>query len=249
MIKEERLQVILEHVNQDQRVLLTELSNRLKVSEDTVRRDIKTLSDRGLLKAVRGGAVAHAPIPHHFRAREKHNVVSKKIIAEKALQYLKNNQVVIFDGGTSTLAVAQRIPHDLKLTVITNSFPTASVLEDHPSVEVIFAGGRLHKTSFTTVGYEAIQTFKNIRADLCLSGICSIHPSIGLTTRDYEEAQVKKVMIDVSMQTIALTAMEKINTADPYYICPVTELNMLITDVAPDHEQLLVYKEAGITII
>lgn len=249
MIKEERLQLILDQVSRDQRVLLTQLSEHLNVSEDTVRRDIKALSDQGLLKAVRGGAIAHSPIPHHYRAREKHDIASKKVIAAKALRFLKEGQVVIFDGGTSTLAVAESIPHDMKLTVVTNSFPVASVLEDHPSVEVIFAGGRLFKSSFTTIGVETVAAFKNIRADLCLLGVCSIHPAIGLTTKDYEEAQIKKTMLEMSKQTIALSTMEKVNTADPYYISPVTELDAIITDVSPDDEKLMVYKQAGITII
>ncbi|WP_184541863.1 DeoR/GlpR family DNA-binding transcription regulator [Mucilaginibacter sp. FT3.2] len=249
MIREERLQIILDHVSKDQRVLLTELSEHLNVSEDTIRRDIKVLADQNLLTAVRGGAVAHSPIPHHFRAREKHDVASKNVIASKALSFLKEGQVVLFDGGTSTLAVAKSIPLDLKITVVTNSFPVANALEDHPAVEVIFAGGRLYKSSFTTVGHETIQAFRNIRADLCLFGVCSIHPTIGLTTRDYEEAEIKKIMISVSKQTIALSTIEKINTADSYYICPVTELDTIITDVSPTDEQLLIYKEAGITII
>lgn len=249
MVREERLQIILDHVSKDNKVMLTELSEKLNVSEDTVRRDIKVLADQKLLTAVRGGAVAHSPIPHHYRAREKHDVASKKVIASKVLSFLKDGQVVLFDGGTSTLAVAQSLPDDLRITVVTNSFPVASALEDHPTVEVIFAGGRLYKSSFTTIGHETINAFRNIRADLCIFGICSIHPTIGITTRDYEEAELKKTMIEVSKEIIALSTLEKINTADPYYIGPVTELDTIITDVSPGDEQLSAYREAGINII
>src|SRR4051812_14216686 len=106
MLKEERLQMILSRLQQDQRVLLPTLSEELKVSEDTVRRDIRELSSQGLLKMVRGGAVPHSPGPQHFKDRIHFASSDKKIIAEKALSLLQDKQVVIFDGGTSALAVA-----------------------------------------------------------------------------------------------------------------------------------------------
>lgn len=249
MIKEERLRLILEILSNDQKVLLSTLSEKLNVSADTIRRDIKSLSDQGLLKAVRGGAVPHSSVPRHFRAREHYDTASKQLIASKALPFLKAGQVVLFDGGTSTLALAALIPADMKITVITHSFPIANILEDHPSVELIFAGGRLNKTSFTAMGQDTIRAFRNIRADLCFLGICSIHPLLGITTKDYEEAALKKTMVDMSKQTIALSTSEKIDKADNYYICAVTEIDSVITDKLPAADSLAAYKEVGLTII
>lgn len=246
MIKEERLNLILEHLTKDRKVLLSELSALLNVSEDTVRRDIKSLSERGLLKAVRGGAVPHSTGPRHFRAREHYATTSKSIIAKKALPFLENNQVILFDGGTSTLAVAAAIPADRQLTVVTNSFPIVSVLEDHPKVELIFAGGRLDKDTFTAMGTDTHQTFRKIRADICFFGICSIHPTLGVTTVDYEEAAIKKTMVEMSKRTIALSTMEKINKADPYYICPTTDIDTIITDGDPGQIDLAPFQDSGV---
>lgn len=248
MIKDERLNQILAHISNKGSVSLTDLSTLLNVSEDTIRRDIKTLSDQGLLKAVRGGAVAHTPIPHHYRAREKHDMAQKKIVASKALQFIKDGQVLFLDGGTSIQALAELIPHDMNVTVITHSFPVVSVLEDHPSAEVIFAGGRLSKLAFTTTGYETIQTFRNFRADLCLISVCSLHPTIGLTTVHHEEAQVKRMMMEMAGQTIALSTIEKLNTAEAYYINPATAVDTIVTEINPNDERLRVYKEAGIAV-
>src|ERR1700733_7921288 len=106
MLKEERLRWILNRLEQDKKVLLFTLSEELSVSEDTVRRDIRELSDQGLLKMVRGGAVPHAPGPKHFTDRIHIANKDKQAIAHKAISLLRDGQVVIFDGGTSTLAVA-----------------------------------------------------------------------------------------------------------------------------------------------
>ncbi|ELR71571.1 transcriptional regulator, DeoR family [Fulvivirga imtechensis AK7] len=248
MLKEERFQFILSRLGADSKVLLSQLSEELGVSTDTIRRDIKELDDQGLLRAVRGGAVPHSPIPHHFKDRMNYNQESKMIIARKALQKLKNDQVVIFDAGTSALAVASILPEDLSITVVTNSFPIVTILEDHKNVEVLFAGGRLFKQSFVTTGHDTLRFFQNIKADLCFLGICSIHPSLGVTTPDYEESEVKKVIVNSSQQIVALSSIEKLETVEPYYICPATQINTIITN-QPDAPKLKPYIKEGIEIL
>ena len=249
MLKEERFHIILNQLGQDQKVHLAGLSSLLNVSEDTVRRDIKELADQGLLKSVRGGAVPHSPGPHHFKDRMEYGNEQKKIIADKALKLLENDQVVIFDGGTSTMLIAQALPKDIRLTVVTNSFPIANILEEHEQVEVLFAGGRLMKKSFVTVGNGTIQFLKKFRADICFLGICSIHPEFGVTGPDYEESEVKKAMIDSSREIVALSTIEKLGTAEAFYVCPTNQLTTIITDQPDNLEEFDVYKNIGIKMI
>jgi DeoR/GlpR family transcriptional regulator of sugar metabolism len=249
MIKAERQQLIIEHISKDQKVLLGDLSALLNVSEDTIRRDIKELSDQGLVKAVRGGAISHSPIPLHFRDREHYDVSHKQIIAEKALNFIKDGQVVLFDSGTSALAVATHLPKERKITAVTNSFPVAAVLEDHPNAEVIFIGGRLNKTAFSTSGHEAIRALSGIRADICFLGICSIDIDLGLTGIDYEDSQVKRTMVERSKWVIALSTLEKIGTAEHYQICNSDEIDTIITDIDPGHPELAAFLKAGIEIV
>lgn len=248
MLKEERLQKILDLLEVEKRVTLPSLSLELSVSEDTVRRDIRELSERGLLQMVRGGAVPHPPGPKRFHDRINFASADKQLIAEKALGLFENGQVVIFDGGTSTLAVASILPPELKITVVTNSFPIANALATHPNSQVLFAGGRMYNASIVTVGAEANRFFDNIRADLCFMGVCSIHLALGLTNDSYEECEVKKSMIAHSKKIVALTTMEKIDTAEAYYICPSSALHTIITP-APDEAKLEPFRAAGIRVI
>lgn len=248
MVKEERLQLILEHLTRDSRVQLGEMSRLLNVSEDTVRRDIKELDIQGLLKAVRGGAIANSTIPQHYRDREKFDISLKKHIAEKAIPFIKAGQTIFMDGGTSVLAVAQMLPKDLKVTVVTNSFPVADVLEDHPSAEVIFAGGRLYKTAFTTIGQQAIDTVRNVRANIYFFGVSSIH-TIGLTARSYEDSLVKRAMVENSTQIIALSTLQKIDTAEAFFVCPITKVDILVTEAEPNDEKLQPYRDLGLNVV
>lgn len=249
MKKEERQNVILEYLSKEHRVTLIELSEYLNVSEDTVRRDVKELSDQGLLKAVRGGAVAPSPIPLHYRNREKHDLENKKIIAEKAISFLKDGQVVFIDGGTTSVALVASFPYDLKITIITNSFPVAALVEDLPNIELIFAGGKMCKTSFATSSIETIDFFRNFRADVCILGVCSIHHERGITGIMYDDSQIKKNMIQNSNFVIALSSIEKVGTAEAYFVCPIKNINVLVTNNDPEDELLKPYKDAGITIV
>jgi DeoR/GlpR family transcriptional regulator of sugar metabolism len=249
MLKEERFRLILNKLSEDQKVTLKTLSKELKVSEDTVRRDLKELTDQGLLKAVRGGAVPHSPTPHHFSDRLHYKSDVKKIIAEKAVGLLDNGQVVVFDGGTTALAIANILPRDLQITVVTNSFPIVNALEAHPTIEVLFAGGRLYKSAFASIGHDTIRFFKNVRADIYFMGICSIHPTIGVTTINYEESEVKKAIVEVSKQVVALTPHERINTAEAFFICPSSAVDTIITDEEGKGITEQSFKDSGITVI
>src|ERR1041384_2654262 len=145
MLKEERFRYILAKISEDQKVTLKSLSDDLRVSDYTIRRDLKELTDRGLLKAVRGGALPHSPTPHHFMDRLSYKVDEKKVIADKAVKLLRDGQVVALDSGTTAMTIASMIPVDMKITVVTNSFPVVNVLQSHTNTEVLFAGGRLNK--------------------------------------------------------------------------------------------------------
>jgi DeoR/GlpR family transcriptional regulator of sugar metabolism len=251
MLKEERFQYILDKIKSDQRVLLPELSQALNVSEDTIRRDIGELSRNGLLSKVRGGAISipHSPIPYAYRDREQHDQSHKLEIARKAVGLLREGQVLILDGGTTTFSVASRLPKDLRLTVVTNSFPIATLLSDHPLVETLFVGGRVYKSSRVTVGVEAVDRLRRIRADVCMIGTYGLHPEIGLTVSDVDEAEVKLAMIKASNQAVALVTAEKLGTAEAFLVCELGALHTIITNNQVDPKILELYRDKGVIVL
>jgi len=248
MLKAERLQKIVEQISKDNKVILDDLSQLLNVSTDTVRRDIKELSDKGLLKAVRGGAIIGSPVHPHFKERQNIDTQHKKVIAQKTLEFIKPGQVILANAGTTTTAVMDVLPKDISLTVITNSFPIVSVLEEYPNVNVFFIGGQLNKHSFSTTGHETIEAIRNFRADICLLGICSIDLKIGVTGFDYQESLVDRAMIETSKYIIALSTYDKLGASDPYYVCAANAIDALITEKDPSIADLAGFKDAGIMI-
>ena len=127
MLKEERQQYILNQINQNYRVYITTLSTELGVSDDTLRRDLIELDERGLLTKVHGGAVAKSGIPIEFTDRMNTGIEEKQQIASKVIPLFRSGDVLLIDGGTSNLEVARRLPTDMELTVYTNSFPIRSI--------------------------------------------------------------------------------------------------------------------------
>ncbi len=249
MLKEERQQRIIELVRREGKALASELSELLEVSEDTIRRDLRDLGEMGLLQRVHGGALLASPGAIRYETRRKEHMQSREAIARAALQLLRRGQVIIMDGGTSTLRVAEQMPRDLQVTVVTNSPPIALALSEHEKIEVILLGGKFYKDAQVTVGVETIEALRTFQADLCLLGVCSLHPEIGVSVLNLEEVYVKRAMIARSAEVAALVTAEKLSTAAPYVVGPLREITHLITEKAVPAEVLEPYAALGITLI
>lgn len=249
MLAAERQQLILEILGRDGKVLSAPLSAELRVSEDTIRRDLRDLADAGLLRRVHGGAVPRNQPVLPYTDRHDQAPDAKSAIARIAAKLLKDGQVVILDGGTTSAQVARCLRPDLKATIVTNSPPAAEILSEHPAVEVILVGGQLQKSSRVIAGSMAIEMIRGIRADLCLLGICSIHPRVGISVASVEEAMLKRAMIESAAEVIALASPEKLGTVQPFVVGEVSRINILVTPRSVPDASLAPYQEIGMEII
>jgi DeoR/GlpR family transcriptional regulator of sugar metabolism len=226
----ERKQAILVCLERDGRVVASELVANLGVSEDTVRRDLRDLAEQGLLRRVHGGALAPASPAISFAQRLEVGHEEKMALANAALPLLEGAGVILLDGGTTALELARRLPAAYAGTVVTNAPPVASALANHPKAEVVLVGGRLLKEQEVAVGSAAVEALRTVRADVCVLGICSIHPEVGVTTPDNEEAQVKRAMVACSGQVIALATADKLRSASPWVVARLADVDHLVTD-------------------
>jgi DeoR/GlpR family transcriptional regulator of sugar metabolism len=249
MLTAERRRSIMQTLHHDGKVLASELSKDLNVSEDTIRRDLRELAVAGMLQRVHGGALPLSPATASFTERQQQAAGAKAAIARAAIQFIRQHQVIILDGGTTSLQVAQHLPYDLRATVITHSPPVASVLAEHPEIEVIVIGGKLYKHGLVAVGAATVEAYRNLRADLCFLGISSLHPEVGISTLDLEEAYVKRAIIASAAEVVAITSAEKLGTAAPYIVGPLSDLTHLVTEDSVSNEVLAPYRVPGITII
>src|SRR5699024_1930358 len=131
MLKEERQSFIIKQINLHNKVLSNELSKKLAVSEDTIRRDLKELAKTGKILKVHGGAIGKAfHYPYHHNS-EIYAQTAKQIIADKAISLLKDDMVILTGGGTTMIEMAKKIPDNLKATFFTISPMVALTLANH----------------------------------------------------------------------------------------------------------------------
>src|ERR1700719_1696400 len=201
-LKEERHQYILELLGSEGRVLAADLSSRYRVSEDTIRRDLRELASSGKIQRVHGGALPRRAEAVSFVSRQQIDMESKIGIARAAADMIRDGQVVLIDGGTTNLRIASYLSRERSATIVTNSPPLALALADHPKLSVLMLGGNFLKEARVTTGIETIRRVESIRADLCFLGMCSLHPEVGITVGDREEAYVKQAMIGASTEGV-----------------------------------------------
>ena len=135
---------------------------------------------------------AVSPAVADYTAREQVQPESKARVARAAARLVAPGSTVLLDGGTTTLAVARALPHDLRATVVTHSPTVAVALADRPGIDVQIIGGRLYRHSMVACGALAVEAASQVGADLFLLGVTGVHPEAGLTTGDAEEAAMKQ---------------------------------------------------------
>jgi DeoR/GlpR family transcriptional regulator of sugar metabolism len=246
-LKEERHQSILELLGNEGRVLAANLSGRYSVSEDTIRRDLRELARSGKIQRVHGGALPRRAEAVPFVSRQHRDIESKTGIARAAAELIRDGQVALIDGGTTNLRIASYLPRERAATIVTNSPPLALALADHPKLRVRVLGGNLDKEAQATTGVETLRAIESIRADLCLLGMCSLHPEVGITVGDQEEAYVKQAMMAASTKVVGLISLAKMGTFLPYVVGAASRLTRLITD-ATNEDVLNSYRSQGIQV-
>ncbi len=224
------------------------VSQEMGLSEDTIRRDLRELAQEGLLQRVHGGALPASPASVNFAGREQLASSAKTAIGRVAAAMLQPDQVVFMDGGTTTRELVRHIRRDLRATIVTHSPTIAVELTGHTAIDVILLGGRLFKHSIVSVGAATIEAISRVRADIFFMGVTGIHPDVGLSTGDLEEAHVKRAMSEASAETIVLVTSEKFNAASPYVIGPVTIATGIVVEQKIFKEAESLYEHLGLAV-
>jgi DeoR/GlpR family transcriptional regulator of sugar metabolism len=248
MLTDERRALILDRLRTQGRVLAADLTAELAVSSDTIRRDLRELDAAGLIRRVHGGALPRHGDAAPFATRARRAPEAKAQVARRAAACVGDGDLIVLDGGTTTLELARALRDDLHATVITTSPPIALALADHPGLEVTVVGGTLRRDALVTVGAAAVEALAPIRADIVFLGVCGLHPEIGVTTLDLEERHVKAAMIDGAAEVVALADHDKLGTAMPVVVAPIGAVTKLVTD-AEDPAALEPYRALGIEVI
>ena len=218
--------LLQEHGN----LTVIELAQRFKVSEMTIRRDLKNLAALGLIQREHGRAIYPPVTPmdtlimmsmgeaEHEKAR----------IGHLAATLILEGDSIILDAGTTTLAVAQALT--TKCTVITNSLPIASVLGNRDEITLLMTGGEVRRNTFALVGPITRSAFTGFNADKLFLGATGVNLERGLSTTNMLESEVKQAMLKVAKEVILVAHSAKIGQVCFHTFAHWDSIQTLVTD-------------------
>ncbi|MGL4737748.1 MAG: DeoR/GlpR family DNA-binding transcription regulator [Cellulosilyticaceae bacterium] len=253
MFIEERHQAILTIVNESGRISIGDIQEQFHVSVDSARRDLRILEEKGLLKRTHGGAIPARQIaygrPPQMTVKDIAEVKANYLaIALKAISKINNNDVIFITSATLGYFMAQNLPTDLSIRVVTNSIVIAEELRKKSNLSVIMLGGEMDKKG-NCYDAIAIETIKRLRFDKCFITSACISAEFGLSIQKTQAISFWNALIDSAKQTIGLYPTEKIGFESIVSICPADRLDLLITDWDASEEDLKLFDEQGIEVV
>jgi len=232
MLIDERRQHVLAKIQNEGRVLVSELSESLGISRITIRKDQDYLESKGLVLRTHGGALApqgDALFDPSLQEKEHKQLKEKQRIAESAAALVKEGMCILLDSGTTTTALARKLRSLSRLTVITNAVNIAAELAG-TDFEIILTGGTLRKNSFSLVGPLAEDVLGQVHADILFLGVDGFDADAGLTTPNLMEARVNRAMMNAATRIVAVCDSTKFRRRSLALIAPLKAIHTVITD-------------------
>lgn len=218
-IPKHRKHLIRERLAAGHAVISTDLAAEFGVSEDAIRRDLRTLAAEGVCERVYGGALPLSPAIGALSERVLQNSDEKTVLAQAALPLIRPGQTVFLDSSSGNLALARILPGGAQLHVITNCLAIASELLSRSDIVTSLLGGRLSPETGGCVDARAIQDLQDYSIDLAFAGVCAFDPVEGLAGYFADDVLFKKALIRSARETAVLLTTDKIATTAPYRIC------------------------------
>jgi DeoR family fructose operon transcriptional repressor len=253
MYAEERQRAMAELVALRGRVSVTDLAARFGVTTETVRRDLDSLENRNLLRRVHGGALpteSFTVLEMGLNDRGLSHPEQKRRIAAAALDFLPGaDSTLIIDAGTTTILLAELLPRDHQLTVLTHAVPVAARLADLPHVELHLLPGRVRRNTHAAVGDETIAALSRVRADVAFVGTNGISLEHGLSTPDHAEAATKRAIVSSAQRVIVLADSSKVGEERTVRFADLSEVDVLITDDAAPPDHVAAFEKTGLQVV
>lgn len=230
-------------------ISIADLAQKLGVSLETIRRDVKPLTNEGAITRIHGAV----GLPQHlgeapFELRMRENADAKRMIAQFVARTIGNGDSIMLDTGTTTSFLARELLQHRNLTVVTNSSDIARTLATVNGNKVFMAGGELRSDSGAAFGVSAIEFVSRFSVAHAVISIGAIDASGGVMDYDLEEAEFARTVLSRGARTVAITDATKFGRRGLVQVCGFGGFDELVTDLAPPHDILEALNAAGTTI-
>ena len=252
MFMEERQKDIIKKLNETGRILVSEIQEFYKVSADCARRDLRVLESKGLLQRTHGGAITVNtkeiyPAPTYNPIDIKEVRPDYLAVAQKAIEYIDNKDVIYITTSLVGYYMAENLPEDVSITVLTNSVTIAEVLRKKMNISVILLGGEMSHRGHCHDFY-TIQMIKNIRINKAFMSHTALSLDFGASIHDAAGVEFGKAVMENSSMNIGLYPSKKIGKNSIHSVCQVKDYDLLITDSNVSEDFLIQLRELEVVV-
>jgi DeoR family glycerol-3-phosphate regulon repressor len=230
---------------------IVELATRLKVSDETIRRNIKPLVREGLIEKVHGGIVLNQeqePEPP-FERRMNEQIEEKKLISTLLSEIIKDGDSIMLDTGSTTAYAARALGDHQNLSVVTNCTEIARTLARGPSNRVHICGGALRPDDWATFGSAAINFVRQFHVTYAILSIGGVTETGEFVDYHLEEAEFSRAVIGQARKTIVVADHSKFGSRNFVKVCDFEQVDMVISDRLPPTEMMSMLSQAGVKLI
>ena len=249
MLAIERRNEILEKLQTDRRVVVSELSQIYEVSEETIRRDLDKLVNDGYAIKSYGGAVINENMNLPFNIRKNRNVIGKQRIAELVAKIVQDGDSIMLDASSTAVYIAKGLKDKKNLTLITNSMEIVIELLDMSDWRVLSTGGVSREGSFALVGTQTNRMLQSYHADKAIISCKGLDMAAGLTDSDELLADNKRTMLENAKERILAIDSSKFGATAFMTVGRLKDITMIVTDEKPEMKWLKEFKKLGIECI
>jgi DeoR family glycerol-3-phosphate regulon repressor len=234
VLAEERQKLIAAMVNQRGSLSITEIQRRLKVSRETIRRDLLLLADRNLLRKTHGGALSLERGEPAIAVREEINVEAKRAIGRLAASLVPDGASVILATSSTVQHVADMLRAREGLTVFTNSIAICGKLAGHNKNHVYMLGGEVQAINGATLGRDATTMLGHYFADFAFIGAGAISPNGWVMDFTREEGELHGLMLQSARTAVVVADSSKFNRFAPVRVSNLEKVTHLVTERSPE---------------
>ena len=232
-------------------VQVAELAEAFSVSEVTVRSDLSTLAERGLVARVRGGVrtLQQSGSEVGFDLRLRLEVERKRAIARAAAAMVDEGEAIALDASTTAYYLALELRAKRELVVVTNGLLVATALADAPGITVLVTGGLLRLSAMSLVGDLGTDVLRTTRINKGFLGARGVSLERGLMDLNPDEVRIKQEMADACEQVYGIFDGTKWHRSALLAFVPVEDLAGIVTDSSAPATEVEQWREAGVNVL
>lgn len=252
MFMEERHNEITQIIKTNGKITISEITEKYDISDESARRDLRLLEQKGICKRTHGGAILAGQVsvrPPKDRNFESMPIYDNyKEIARVAAGMIKENDTVYLTGGSFGYIMVSLLPRDIHYTLVVNSVDIAKALRDFDNAEVYIAGGKMRQSG-SLVDSFATNFVSNLHFDLCFITGGGLTAEFGLSNGTDETAAFQRMVIKNSRKKCLLLPGAKIGVDSFVKVCDVELFDTIITDWDCVEDQITAMEEKGVEVI